>query len=85
MLKKIKFNSRLIIFALLTLFSLLLLGAAGINSNAKEISNDENRLLINNLLECNKQLYDKSDASWRKILHKDPLLMLRLEASELPR
>ena len=81
MLKMLKSKSRLLLFTLLTVFSLLLLGAAKIDKNAKSLSAKENEAIIKNLIECNSQLYKNSDASWRQILHKKPMLMLRIEAS----
>lgn len=84
MIKILKVQSRLLLFALLTVFSLLLLGAAKIDSNAESILTRENKAIMNNLIECNKQLYKKTDTSWRKILHKKPMLILRIEASDLP-
>ncbi len=82
--KMLKSKSRLLLFAVLTVFSLFLLGAAKIGSNAKLISSDGNEAIINNLIECNTRLYGKSNVSWRHILHKKPMLMLRIEAFELP-
>ena len=82
MMKVLKSKSRLLLFALLTVFSLLLLGAAKIDKNAKSISANENEAIIKNLIECNSQLYKDSDASWRQILLKKPMFVLRIEASE---
>ena len=82
MMKMLKSKGRLLLFALLTLCSLFLLGAAEIDKNAKSISAKENDAIIKNLIECNSQLYKNSDASWRQILHKNPMFMLRIEASE---
>lgn len=81
-MKMLKSNGRLLLLASITLCSLLLLGAARIDENAKSISDDSNKAIIRNLIECNNQLYNDSDASWREILHKNPMLMLRIEASE---
>jgi len=81
MMKMLKSKGRLLLFTLLTVFSLLLLGAAKIDKNAKSISAKENEAIIKNLIECNSQLYKNSDASWRQILHKKPMFMLRIEAS----
>lgn len=80
MFKMLKSKGRLLLFALLTVCSLLLLGAAKIDSNAKALSADKNHAVIKNLIECNNHL--NSDASWREILHKNPMLMLRIETSE---
>ena len=82
MIKMLKSKGRLLLFALLTVCSLLLLGAAEIDKNAKSISAKENEAIIKNLIECNSQLYKDSDASWRQILLKNPMFMLRIEASE---
>ena len=82
MIKNLKYNGRLLLFALLTLCSLLLLGAARIDKNAKSISTAESEAIIKNLIECNSQLYKNSDVSWRQILLKKPMLMLRIETSE---
>lgn len=81
-MKMLKSNGRLLLFASLTLCSLLLLGAARIDENARAISDDSNKVIIRNLIECNNQLYNDSDVSWREILHKKPMFMLRIEASE---
>ncbi len=78
----LKSKGRLLLFAILTLCSLLLLGAAKIDRNAKSVSVDKNKAVINNLIECNNQHYKNSDASWREILHKKPMFMLRIETSE---
>jgi len=77
MMKMLKSKGRLLLFALLTLCSLLLLGAAKIDKNAKAVLLDKNEVIIKNLIECNKS----SDASWREILHKKPMFMLRIETS----
>jgi len=82
MMKMLKSKGRLLLFALLTVCSLLLLGAAEIDKNAKSVSAKENEAIIKNLIECNSQLYKSTDASWRQILHKNPMFMLRIEASE---
>ena len=79
-MKMLKSKGRLLLFALLSACSLFLLGAAEIDRNAKVVS--EKEIIIQNLIECNDQLYNGSDASWREILHKNPMLMLRIEASE---
>ncbi len=76
-------KGRLLLFALLTGCSLLLLGTAGGDENAKSISDDGNKVIINNLIECNNQLYNNSDASWREILHKKPMFILRIETSDI--
>lgn len=80
MVEVLKARGRLLLFALLTLFSLLLSGAAEINLSMKSEA-DGNEAIIDNLLECNTQLYEKSDASWREVLHEKPMFMLRIEAS----
>lgn len=80
MLEKLRANGRLLLFALLTLFSLLLSGAAELDLSMKS-ETDGNEAVIDNLIECNTQLYEKSDASWREVLHKKPMFMLRIEAS----
>jgi hypothetical protein len=82
MLKMLKSKGRLLLFAILTLGSLFLLGAAKIDENAKTIAIDENQAIINNLIECNSQLYKNSGVTWREVLHKKPMLMLRIETSE---
>lgn len=84
MIKMLKSKGRLLLFAVLTVFSLFLLGAAEVGQNAEAVSDGGNQAIIKNLIECNTQLYNDSDASWRRILHKKPMLMLRIEASELP-
>ncbi|MFA6717210.1 MAG: hypothetical protein WC082_06045 [Victivallales bacterium] len=76
----LKSRGRLLLFAILTLFSLLLSGAAEVDLTMKSDS-DGNTAVVNNLLECNTQLYEKADASWREVLHKKPMFMLRIEAS----
>jgi len=82
MIETLKSKGRLLLFALLTACSLLLLGAAKIDLDAKAASADKDEAVIKNFLECNSQLYNNSDASWREILHKKPMFMLRIEASE---
>ena len=84
MIKMLKSKGRLLLFAVLTVFSLFLLGAAEIDLNAGAVSESGNQAIINNLIECNTQLCNDSDASWRRVLHKKPMLMLRIETSELP-
>ena len=81
-MKMLKSQGRLLLFTLLSVCSLLLLGAAKIDKNAKTTSPSAKEVIIKNLIECNNQLYKGSDASWREILHKKPMLMLRIEASE---
>ena len=81
-MKTLKSKGRLLLFAILTLCSLLLLGAAKIDKSTISVSADKNKAVINNLLECNNQHYKNSDAAWREILHKKPMFMLRIETSE---
>ena len=81
MMKMLRSKGRLLLFALLTVFSLLLLGAAKIDKKAISVSAKENEAIIKNLIDCNS-LYKNSDASWRRILHKKPMFILRIEASE---
>jgi len=82
MIKMLKSKGRLLLFVLLTVCSLFLLGASKIDKNAKAVPTDEKQVIIQNLIECNSQLYKDSDVSWRKILQEKPMLMLRIEASE---
>ncbi|MDD5697760.1 MAG: hypothetical protein PHH77_04010 [Victivallaceae bacterium] len=84
MLTLLKSKGRLLLFAVLTVFSLFLLGAAEIDADADSIADDGNAVIIRNLIECNTQLYNESDASWRELLHNNPMFMLRIEASVLP-
>ena len=80
-MKEMKPKSRLALFALLTVFSLLLLGAAEVDSQAKSETHSESKAVIANLVECNSYLSRKEGGSWRQVLHKNPMLMLRLETS----
>ena len=81
-METLKSKGRLLLFTILTLCSLFLLGAAKIDENAESAAVDANKVVINNLLECNNQHYKNSDAAWREILHKNPMFMLRIETSE---
>jgi hypothetical protein len=78
MKKMLKAQSRLLLLLVLAVFSLFLLGAVKMDSSMKSNSVDKNEAIINNLLECNKQL----DASWQQIVRKNPMLILRIEASK---
>ncbi|MDD5727949.1 MAG: hypothetical protein PHV59_05210 [Victivallales bacterium] len=82
MINRIKFrNGRLLLFALLTIFSLLLLGAAEIDLNTQSAAGDRHEAVIRNLVECNRYLSANEGDSWRQVLHTNPMLMLRLETS----
>jgi hypothetical protein len=80
-MKQIKSQSRLILFVLLTVFSLLLLGAAEVDLQARPDVDSGNQAVIANLVECNSYLSRNEGVSWRQVLHKNPMLMLRLETS----
>lgn len=80
-MKEMKPKSRLALFALLTVFSLLLLGAAEVDSQAPSEADSGNQAVITNLVECNSYLSREEGVSWRQVLHKNPMLMLRLETS----
>ena len=82
MIKMLKSKGRLLLFMMLTLCSSLLLGSAKLDSKVKSISLDKNQAIIENIIDCNSHLYKDSDASWRKILHKNPMFILRIETSQ---
>jgi hypothetical protein len=76
-------KNRILFFGVLTLLSLLMVGASRLKSqDANSTVTDAKRQVIENLLEGSNGIPEGNRAGWDKVVRERPLLMLRINSVE---